>query len=149
VTSQREYLGYNFASSVAGNFIPQRLQNLCIRDYARTKGLLVSFSASEYADAGRALMLFTQFESMDRLAGLVFYSIQLLPADRARRLEFYARIRALGKEVHFALEDLLFDGATQDHATIERIYQISMDGRLPGTSQRLIELGLHGPKNRD
>lgn len=143
-----EYMGYNFSSAVSGNFIPQRLQNLCIRDYAQSKNLTLTFSASEYADTRQSLILFAQFDHLAKLAGLIFFSILLLPPDRQRRADFYERVCSAKKCVHFALEDLLLDESGKEgglsRAEIERIYLVSLDTRPGETSQALIKLGLHG-----
>ncbi|MBI3556184.1 MAG: hypothetical protein HY074_07965, partial [Deltaproteobacteria bacterium] len=124
------FIGYNFCGAVHGTVIPQRLQNLCIRDYARGKGFNITFSVSEYTDPQRSLMLFAQFEFKDRvLSGLVFFSLLLLPVDPVRRKDFYTRVLAAKVVVHFALEDLVLSTA-QDAAEMERLYCISVDKRL-------------------
>ena len=140
-----EYLGYNYAGPVGQVPIPQRLQNLCIRDYAQSKKLVLLFSAAEYFDSGQSLMLFAQFEHWEKIAGLIFYSIQLLPSDHERRARLYRRVLESGKELHFALEDLSMS-TDQEQKRIERIYRLSIDPRLNITRQRL--LALHGQNER-
>lgn len=125
--------------------IPQRLQNLCIRDYAQAKKLLFSFAVSEYFDARPALMLFSQFEHADKIGGFVFYSLLLLPSDTERRREFYDRAAKAGTAVHFALEDMaLLPG--DDPVFIERVYQISLDRRLEETRHALLGLRQGGAR---
>ena len=128
--AEKVFIGYNFCGAVHGTVIPQRLQNLCIRDYARGKGFNITFSVSEYTDPQRSLMLFAQFEFKDRvLSGFVFFSLLLLPIDPVRRKEFYERALAARHTVYFALEDLSMSTAAEA-AEMERLYRISVDQRL-------------------
>lgn len=131
------FIGYNFASAIEGNFIPQRLQNLCIRDYANTKSLTLSMPVAEYEDTRQSLMLFAQIPHLKRLAGIIFYSILLLPPDPKKRIIFYQHIIGAGKTVHFALEDLSFS-SKQESEKIESIYRMSLDRRAHDISSFLI-----------
>src|SRR3954462_9230951 len=99
------YMGYNFSSPVGGQLIPQRLQNLCIRDYAATMGMIMNFSVSEYADEHETLMLFAQLPKLDRISGFVFYSYLQRPSDTEKRQSFMRQVLTAGKEIHFALEN--------------------------------------------
>lgn len=119
--------------------IPQRLQNLCIRDYARQKALTLTFTVSEYFDHRRALMLFAQFGHADSFSGFVFYSLALLPADTELRARFFAKVASHDLAVHFALEDLALPGGA-DPSSIERIYLIRVDQRLDAARDALIRL---------
>ena len=42
------YRGYIFSNPINGNFIPQRVQNLVIKDYATRNKLFYKLSATEY-----------------------------------------------------------------------------------------------------
>ncbi len=135
--SNLPYLGYNFSSAVDGQAIPQRLQNLCIRDYATTKGLILNFSVSEYADEHETLMLFAQLPKLDRIAGFIFYSFHLLPAKAEKRNQFLTTVLSAGKQIHFALEDVLLT-ALSDISSIDRMYRISRDRRLADSRQSVL-----------
>ena len=132
------YLGYNFTAPIMGNFVPQRVQNLCIRDYARANGLTLTFTVSEYFDVRRALMLFGQFEHAN-VGGFVFYSLLMLPADHARRRAFYDRVAEKGIVVHFALEALVMR-SPGDRERLDRMYRIGTDERLERTRETLIRM---------
>ncbi len=131
------FLGYNFGGPSRGGFVPQRLQNLCIRDHAARHGLVLSFSVSEYFDAAPALMLFSQFEHIGALDGLIFFSLALLPGDRKRRAAFYARMTDSGKELHFALEDLVWTPG-RPWKDIDRLYRLRFDSR-PDDNRRALQ----------
>lgn len=132
-------LGYNFAGPVLGSVIPQRLQNLCIRDYARQKGLTLSFTVSEYFDPARALMLFAQFGHGPSVGGFVFYSLALLPRAAALRARFFEKVAAQRLEVHFALEDLCL-APDSDPRLVERIFLIRVDPRLDENREALLRM---------
>ena len=42
------YRGYIFSRNINGNFIPQRVQNLVIRDFADRKKIVFKLSSTEY-----------------------------------------------------------------------------------------------------
>lgn len=132
------YLGYNFTSPILGNFVPQRVQNLCIRDYARAQGLTLTFTVSEYFDARQALMLFAQLDH-ENVRGFIFYSLLLLPADHARRRMFYERVAQKNLVVHFALETLVMRSPA-DREPVDRMYRIGTDARLEQTREELIRM---------
>jgi sporadic carbohydrate cluster protein (TIGR04323 family) len=135
----KHYLGYNFTAPIAGSVIPQRLQNLCIRDYAQSKGLTVTFTVSEYWDYDAALMLFAQFGHGTQVAGFVFYSVLLLPKDEVRRQRFFRLVADHHLEVHFALEHLSL-GPHLSHEEAERVYRIRTDPRLDQTRETLLRM---------
>lgn len=137
-------MGYNFTAPIAGSVIPQRLQNLCIRDYTHAKGLSLAFTASEYWDYAPALMLFAQFGHGDAIRGFVFYSLQLLPADDRRRARFFQLAGERRFEVHFALEDLSLRSVAEVPA-LERIYRVRTDPRLERTREELLVLRRSSP----
>ena len=124
-----KFLGYNFCGPVDGSSIPQRLQNLCIRDYAKGKGLVVSFSVSEHLDSSQSMMLFAQLEHLSTISGFIFFSLLMLPEDQEKRIRFYQCLAAAGCSIHFALEDLSAK-REEDFAFIEKLYRISTDKRM-------------------
>ena len=125
----QSYLGYNFCGPIGGHVIPQRVQNLYIREYARSKEVTVSFTVSEYFDSSRGLMLFSQFDHAAEIAGLVFYSFLQLPVDPTLRGEFLRRAFEAKWTLYFALEDLKSHDA-ESFRTLQRLHQISSDPRF-------------------
>jgi sporadic carbohydrate cluster protein (TIGR04323 family) len=131
------FLGYNYSSAVGGQAIPQRLQNLCIRDYAANKKLPLNFSVSEYADEHETLMLFAQLPKLDRISGFIFYSFLLLPSEPAKRSQFLIAVLSAGKQIHFALEDLSMTQLS-DIDSIDRMYRITRDRRLADSRESVL-----------
>jgi sporadic carbohydrate cluster protein (TIGR04323 family) len=130
------YLGYNFTAPVQGSLVPQRLQNLCIRDYARSKGMTLAFTVAEYFEPSQALVLFAQFGHGDAIAGFIFYSFLLLPTDASLRRRFYSKVEEQRLEVQFALENLVLDNWMET----ERLYRIRTDARLDATREELLRM---------
>ena len=105
--SERGYRGYIVSRPVRGSHFPQRVQNLVVRDYAQRRKLAFRLSVTEYAMPGCTMMFESLLGELDRLDGVVLFSLFVLPAQRDRRLRAYDRILAGGKTFHAALENLV------------------------------------------
>lgn len=115
--------GYIFSREINGQMIPQRVQNLVLREYARKSGLRYLLSATEYHMPGSFMMLESLYPSLEELEGLLFYSISMLPETREGRERLY---RALAKNrcgLRFALEELRLD-KPGDEALIEDVLAV-------------------------
>ncbi|WP_228055665.1 LIC12192 family sporadic carbohydrate cluster protein [Lusitaniella coriacea] len=99
--------GYISSREIAGQIIPQRVQNLVIRNYTQKNNMLFLLSATEYYMDNCYMMLNSLQEELINLAGLVFYSLDLLPGEWKRRKQLYETILSKECEVHFALEELV------------------------------------------
>jgi len=98
--------GYVSSLPINGNTVPQRVQNLVIRDYARRHNLVYLLSATEYGLADCTMILASVLQSLDDLEGLIFYSTHQLPKNQGAREALIARIIGAGRSIHFALESL-------------------------------------------
>ncbi len=102
----RGWRGYISSRPQGAGFVPQRVQNLVIRDYAARHQLLFLLSAVEYTMDGCSMMLRALIDEADHLDGLLFYSTHLLPDDAAVREQLWRLVRAGDFSVRFALEEL-------------------------------------------
>lgn len=118
---RKGWRGYIFSRSIGGQMIPQRVQNLVLRSYAEKKGLLFLLSATEYHMPGSYMMLESLYPSLPKLEGLLFYSLNMLPDERARRLRLYDAVLESGCRVRFALEELSLSGK-EDVALLEDVF---------------------------
>ncbi|KIL97723.1 hypothetical protein CCC_00784 [Paramagnetospirillum magnetotacticum MS-1] len=100
------YRGYISSRPIGGDRVPQAVQNLTVRDYARRRGLDFLLSATEYAMPDCTMMLEQVLDEMAGLGGAILYSLAQLPDDRARRRDILERALASGGVLHAALEDL-------------------------------------------
>lgn len=105
--SQPVVRGYIGSRPIRGAAVPQRVQNLVVRDYAERRGLSYRLAAVEYAMPGCFMILENVLRELDALDGVALYSLYLLPPERARRHAIYARVLGSGKRLYAALEDLV------------------------------------------
>ncbi len=110
-----QYKGYVFSRQIGGQFIPQRVQNLVIRNYAKNCELSFLLSTTEYSMACCYMMLNAVLEELDHVAGLIFYSTHLLPNNKTQRQKIYDVILKQGCSLHFALEEQAICGSTDIH----------------------------------
>ena len=96
--------GYISARPVRGQHVPQRVQNLVVRDYAQRTGLFCKMSEVEYIMPGCYIMLNSVIAEMDHIDGLITYSLFLLPRRKERRLAIYDKVLKTGSTLHCALE---------------------------------------------
>lgn len=109
VTAEKKgYRGYIFSRDVDGQqLIPQRIQNLTIRDYLEKKGKRFLLSATEYSFKNSFMILRTLVEDAELVNGVVFFSTHHLPPNKEDRNTIYNLVRNGAWEVHFALEELV------------------------------------------
>ena len=98
--------GYIASRAVRGQDWPQHVQNLVVRDYAQRQGLHYLLSATEYAMDGCYMNLESVLGELERIEGVILFSVFMLPQRRERRLELYERVFAAGADLHGALESM-------------------------------------------
>lgn len=118
---KRGWRGYIFSRTIGGQMIPQRVQNLVLRVYAEKNSLLYLLSATEYHIPGSYMMLESLYPDLTKLEGILFYSLNMLPEDRARRLRLYDAVLKIRCGLHFALEELSLEKAS-DIAMLEDVF---------------------------
>jgi sporadic carbohydrate cluster protein (TIGR04323 family) len=104
--ARRGWRGYAFSAPIAGSTIPHRVQNLVIRSYAERHGLLFLLSVFEYHHEGSFMMLESLYETLPAIEGILFYSLNMLPPDRAARRRLYDAVLGSKAGLRFALEEL-------------------------------------------
>lgn len=119
--TEHTYRGYVFSRPISGEVIPQRVQNLVIRDYAKQRDLSCLLSATEYAMRNCIIILKGVLEELGSLRGIIFYSLWQLPEDTNLRCTLYDLILKGGNELHFALERLVLRD-TRDLEMIEDLW---------------------------
>lgn len=98
--------GYNFSRPIAGSSIPQRVQNLVIRNYCTGAGIEYLLSATEYLMDHSYMILHTVCTELDSIEGIVLYSVHMLPESPAERNAVYEKVLKSGAGLRFALEEL-------------------------------------------
>lgn len=130
--------GYVFSRPFFGERVPQHVQNLVIREYCRQNGFNYLLSGTEYAMDGCHMVLQEIVQDIDNLAGIVMYSIFMLPANARRRRGVYDAVLAGGATLHGAVEGLSIT-SPGDAARIEELWLLKQcmqnnpaPGRLAG-----------------
>ena len=124
------YRGYVGSRPVRGVSVPQRVQNLVVRDHAARHGLAYRLSLVEHAMPGSYLILADALDELPRLDGLILFSLFMLPPSRARRLEVYRRVIEEGAALHAALENMALRDAP-GIAAFEELIEVALT--LPAT----------------
>lgn len=119
------YRGYVAARPVLGNRVPQHVQNLVIRDYARRNSLAYKLSGTEYMMAGCYMMLEEILDELPQLDGIIAYTLFMLPRATERRLAVYRRVIDDGKTLHGAVEGLRLAN-WDDAGRIEDIWRVQI-----------------------
>jgi sporadic carbohydrate cluster protein (TIGR04323 family) len=100
------YRGYISSRHLEGSCIPQRVQNLVIRDYASRESLALGFSAVEYNMPGCNMMLASLAKAQDFL-GLIFYSVHQILDGSCPYRQYLEPILDSQRSIYFALESMV------------------------------------------
>ena len=89
---KQNFRGYIFSRKIDGNFIPQRVQNLVIKDFCNRNNFFFKLSATEYKMINSYMMLKSLLKNLKNLDGIVFYSLFMLPDDKIDRVNLIQKI---------------------------------------------------------
>ena len=117
------FRGYIFSRRIEENLIPQRVQNLVIRDFSERKNILFKLSATEYKMKNSFLMLKNLISDMKNIDGIVAYSLFQLPENYEYRTEVLKKIIKKKKFIFFAVEQMKISNF-QDIVRINKIWGI-------------------------
>lgn len=117
------YRGYITSRPFFGERVPQRIQNIVIRDYCEKRDLLYFLSATEVAMAQSYLMLNQLADEIDLLDGIVAYSLFQLPPDDQSRCEILGKVVSAHRSIHFAVETMSVQSQA-DIAGVDQIFQV-------------------------
>ena len=117
------YRGYIASRKVAGSVIPQRVQNLVVRDFCNSRNITFKLSAVEYIMPECYMILEEVLRELPSLEGIVIYSVFMLPQDKTRRMDIYRRVLDAGCELHAALESMSIR-TEEDIPTLEDVLQV-------------------------
>ena len=72
------FIGYIFSRNINGSFIPQKVQNLVIRDFATRMKFNLKLSATEYKMKNSYLMFRSLNKKKSTYNGIILYSFSML-----------------------------------------------------------------------
>ena len=113
--------GYIFSREFFGERVPQHIQNIILKDYCRNKNINFLLSATEYNSKDSTFILYELLKDINKYDGYLFYSLFQLPKDKKKRHNFFKKIRDNGKELHFAVENLIVKNQF-DYDKVEKIF---------------------------
>ena len=110
--------GYISSRPIMGDRVPQRVQNIVIKEYCTRVKLDYLLSATEMAQRSSYRMLMSLVESPEhRFSHLAFYSIGQLPISHEQRRDVLMRIFEQGRKVFCCVEDITLS----DESDIEEV----------------------------
>ena len=98
--------GYIFSRPFLEERVPQHVQNIIIRDYCKKNNYEYLLSATEYAMPNSEIMLRQIVNELDRIDGIIAYSVFQLPQNNVNRSYIIKKILEKKKEIHFACESI-------------------------------------------
>lgn len=127
--------GYISSREIAENFIPQRVQNLVIRDYCNGAGYEYLLSATEYYMEDCYFMLDSLQSESEDFDGIVFYSMEQFPREKEKVEGILQSFLNSEKEVHFALERVRIStleelSSTLDMILIKDLRKVKLEGLI-------------------
>ncbi len=117
--------GYICSRPFLGERVPQHVQNLVIRDYCQRNGLEYLLSATEYAMPGCFMILNQLIDEISDVAGIVAYSLFMMPEKTPQREHIFCSILNAGRSLHFAMEGLKVSNA-ETLARVEDIWRVRL-----------------------
>ena len=114
------YKGYISSRSINDHPMPQRIQNMVIRNYTEKKGKIFSLSATEYIMDNCFMMLNALANEAAHYEAIALFSMYLLPTKKEDRFDIYHAFLTANTEIHFAFEELTIK-TTDDIQLIEDI----------------------------
>ena len=115
--------GYIFSRPFMGERVPQHVQNLVIRDYCHKKKLQYLLSSTEYSMPGCYYILKNVIDELNKMHGIVAYSLYQLPEITSERNDLVKIILDQGKTFYFAVEGLQLGNAAE-YERIENLWRV-------------------------
>lgn len=102
----KDVRGYIFGKEFMGERVPQQIQNIVIRDFCIKNKLHYKLSLVEYVFKKSTFMLQEGLKEIDKIYGIVFYSLFQLPEDEKDRNLICKFVFKKKKKLFFALENI-------------------------------------------
>ena len=100
------FRGYIFSRHFLNERVPQHIQNIVLRDYCKKNNLHFLMSSTEYTMENSFIIFNQILNELNKIDGIVMYSLFQLPEDNEKRLDIFNKIILKKKQIHFALEGL-------------------------------------------
>ena len=100
---KKKLQGYISSGKIDGNFFPQKIQNLCLKNYCDVNKYTLILSATEFKMKGSNLVLKGLKEKLNSFEGIVFFSIKQIDKDKLSILKYFVNLK---KEIQFYYENI-------------------------------------------
>ena len=120
----RNFRGYIFSREIGPHRVPQHIQNQVIRNYAKQKQLNFLLSSVEYKMNNCFYMLYKTLDELNKIDGVILYSMFMLPKSKSRRIEIYKNVLSNNSSLLGAVEDLTLN-EEKDINRWEGIFEVS------------------------
>ena len=105
ILNNKKFRGYISSRKINGNFIPQKLQNLALRDFANSNNIDFQLSATEWIIKKSYLMIRSIVSNSSKIDGLLFFSVMQI----SENIKFFEKIMidliTKKKNIIFVLEN--------------------------------------------
>jgi sporadic carbohydrate cluster protein (TIGR04323 family) len=88
ILNNKKFRGYISSRKINGNFIPQKLQNLALRDFANSNNIDFQLSATEWIIKKSYLMIRSIVSNSSKIDGLLFFSVMQI----SENIKFFEKI---------------------------------------------------------
>jgi sporadic carbohydrate cluster protein (TIGR04323 family) len=99
--------GYVFSRPISNNIIPQKIQNIILRDYCVKNNYNFLISSIEYTMNKCHYVLDGLIKNIIKYDGYVAYSVFQLPENSFKRKKILTKVLKKNKEFHFVLENII------------------------------------------
>ena len=104
--NNKGYRGYIFSRDINFNFIPHRVQNLVIKDFAERNNLFFKLSSTEYIMKNSFHMLKALLHDTSSIDGVIFYSYEMFFENIKLCIDSLNNLIKKKKNIFFALEEI-------------------------------------------
>ena len=88
ILNNKKFRGYISSRKINGNFIPQKLQNLALRDFANSNNIDFQLSGTEWIIKKSYLMIRSIVSNSSKIDGLLFFSVMQI----SENIKFFEKI---------------------------------------------------------
>ena len=129
----KNFRGYITSKKICGNLIPQKLQNLAIREYASKNQIIFKLSGTEWKIPKSFLMINSISSDLKKIDGILFFSFFQIFEDISFFEKTMKKFLKKKKIIIFVLEDIILANLENLNSLIKQIkiyHKISLNNNL-------------------
>ena len=129
----KNFRGYITSKKICGYLIPQKLQNLAIREYASKNQIIFKLSGTEWKIPKSFLMINSISSDLKKIDGILFFSFFQIFEDISFFEKTMKKFLKKKKIIIFVLEDIILANLENLNSLIKQIkiyHKISLNNNL-------------------